>query len=131
MNKTGKEPPVMPLPAATPTQRSAQKETLVTGAKPTTESTPSSTRDSNLVKFVREGENIASRVRQDTAMRRVLGVGLLMLAALLFIPPWFLIPGLVLAGFSLLGFNPFRFGSCGRSGRSSSRGSSPTESTLS
>lgn len=85
--------------------------------------------DSNLGRFVREGEHIASRVRQDVATRRVIGVGFLVLASLLFIPPWFLIPGLIFAGFSLLGVNPFRFGSCGRSHRSSSKkGSSPTES---
>ena len=87
--------------------------------------------DSNLVKFVREGENIAARVRQDVAMRRVLGVGFLVLASLLFIPPWFLIPGLVFAGFSLLGVNPFWFGSCGRSHWSSSKGSSSKESVTS
>ena len=86
------------------------------------------TRDSNLIKFVREGENIAARVRQDVAMRRVLGIGLLVLASLLFVPPWFLIPGLVFGGLSLLGVNPFWFGSCGRSRRSSSRGSSSKES---
>lgn len=87
-------------------------------------------RDSSLVKFVREGENIAARVRQDVAIRRVLGIGFLVLASLLFIPPWFLIPSLVFAGFSLLGFNPFRFGSRGRSHRFSGakEGSSPTQS---
>ncbi len=97
----------------------------MTDTKFTLDSTQSSTPDSTLVKFVREGENIAARVRQDVAMRRVLGIGFLVLASLLFIPPWFVIPGLVLAGFSLLGFNLFRFGSCGRSRRSSSQGSSP------
>lgn len=84
--------------------------------------------DSTLVKFVREGENTLGRVRQDVATRRTLGVGLLILAALLFIPPWFLIPGLVFAGFSLLGVNPFWFGSCGSSRRSSTEGSSHKES---
>ncbi len=84
--------------------------------------------DSNLVKLVREGENIATSCRTRAAMRRVLGIGVLVLASLLFIPPWFLIPGLVFAGFSLLGFNPFWFGACGRLRRSSSKGSSPTES---
>ena len=69
--------------------------------------------DSALVRFVREGESILDRVRQDVALRRALGVGSLVLASLLFIPPWFLIPGLVFAGFSLLGFNPFWFGMCG------------------
>lgn len=57
-------------------------------------STSSNARDSNLVKFVREGESIVSRVQQDVAMRRVVGVGFLVLASLLFIPPWFLISGL-------------------------------------
>lgn len=84
--------------------------------------------DSNLVKFVREGEAIALRVRQDVTMRRTLGIGFLVLASLLFIPPWFLIPGLIFAGFSLLGFNPFRFGPCSRPRRSSAKGSSPAES---
>ena len=70
-------------------------------------------RDSALVRFVREGEGILDRVRQDVALRRALGVGSLLLASLLFIPTWFLIPGLVFTGFSLLSFNPFWFGMCG------------------
>ncbi len=92
--------------------------------------TRNSSQDSNLVKFVREGEKIASRVRQDVAMRRVLGVGFLLLASLLFIPPWFLIPGLIFAGFGLLGVKPFWFGSCGRPYRSrgAKKSSSPSES---
>ncbi len=64
-------------------------------------------------------------------MRRVLGIGFLVLASLLFIPPWFLISGLVFGGLSLLGFKPFRFGSCGRPRRSSSKGSSSKESATS
>ena len=87
--------------------------------------------DSNLVKFVREGENIAARVRQDVALRRTLGIGLLVLASLLFSLPWFLIPGLVFGGLSLLGVNPFWFGACGRPHRSSSKGSSSKESVTS
>lgn len=87
--------------------------------------------DSTLIKFIREGENIVARVRQGVAMRRVLGIGFLVLASLLFIPPWFLIPGLVFGGLSLLDFKPFRFGSCGRPRRSSSKGLSSKESETS
>ena len=86
------------------------------------------TQDSTLVTFVREGENMVARVRHDKAMRRALGVGFLVLALLLFIPPWFLIPGLMFAGFSLLGFNPFWFGSCGSKRKTKARDSSPAES---
>ncbi len=82
------------------------------------------TQDSTLVTFVREGENMVARVRHNTAMRRALGVGFLVLASLLFIPPWFLIPGLMFAGFGLLGFNPFWFGSCGSKKAGGKEGSS-------
>lgn len=69
--------------------------------------------DSTLVKLVREGETILDRVGRDRALRRVLGVGLLALASLLFIPPWLLVPSLVFSGVGLLGVQPFRFGACG------------------
>jgi hypothetical protein len=78
-----------------------------------------STQDSALVRLVREGERAVNRIEQDTTLRRALGGSFLMLAALLFIPPWFLVPGLVFAGFSLLGFRPFRFGACGSKRRAS------------
>ena len=71
------------------------------------------TRDSTLVTFVREGENMVARVRHNTAMRRALGVGFLRPGVAPLHPPWFLIPGLMFAGLWLLGFNPFWFGSCG------------------
>lgn len=47
----------MPLPAATPIQRSAQKENVMADTKFTTDT--HSTQDSKLVKLVREGENIS------------------------------------------------------------------------
>jgi hypothetical protein len=75
--------------------------------------------DSTLVKLVRAGEHMVGRIGQDTTLRRALGISLLVLAALLFIPPWFLVPGLVFAGFHLLGFRPFRFGACGSKRRAS------------
>jgi len=74
--------------------------------------------DSTLVKLVREGERRLEQVRREPGIRRAIGIGLLALAALLFIPPWFLVPGLMFAGFSLLGWLPFR---CGASKRRSVR----------
>ncbi len=76
--------------------------------------------DSNLVKLVREGERRLEQVRHNAVAKRTLGIALLAFAALLFIPPWFLIPGLVFTGFSLLGWQPFRFG-CGASKRRASQ----------
>lgn len=72
------------------------------------------THDSKLVKLVREGERVLVQVRRDSNIKRIVGVGFLTLAALLFIPPWFLIPALAFTGFSLLGWQPLRF-SCGTS----------------
>lgn len=76
-------------------------------------------RDSKLVTFVREGEAALEGLRHNAVAKRGLGVALLVLAALLFVPPWFLIPGLVFAGLSLLDLRPFRFGGCGLKSRAS------------